>query len=48
MARSARKKSSPDKAEPDVLVVNGHDIKVVSAKTPAELPCGLLLGVQVS
>ena len=32
------KKSSPDKAEPDVLVVNGHDIKVVSAKTPAELP----------
>lgn len=32
------KKSSPDKAEDDVLVVNGHDIKVVSAKTPAELP----------
>ena len=32
------KKSSPDKAEDDVLVVNGHEIKVVSAKTPAELP----------
>ena len=40
------KKSSPDKAEPDVLVVNGHDIKVVSAKTPAELPWAAL-GVQV-
>src|SRR5512138_3825846 len=34
----ASKKSAPDKAEDDVLVVNGHDIKVVSAKTPAELP----------
>ena len=32
------KKSSPDKAEDDVLVVNGQDIHVVSAKTPAELP----------
>lgn len=32
------KKSSPDKAEDDVLVVNGHDIHVVSAKSPAELP----------
>jgi len=32
------KKSSPDKAEDDVLVVNGKEIKVVSAKTPAELP----------
>ena len=32
------KKSSPDKAEDDVLVVNGKDIYVVSAKTPAELP----------
>ncbi|MDX2186314.1 MAG: type I glyceraldehyde-3-phosphate dehydrogenase [Opitutaceae bacterium] len=40
------KKSSPDKAEDDVLIVNGHDIKVVSAKTPAELPWGAL-GVQV-
>jgi glyceraldehyde 3-phosphate dehydrogenase len=40
------RKSSPDKAEDDVLVVNGHDIKVVSAKTPAELPWGAL-GVQV-
>ncbi|MDX1948428.1 MAG: type I glyceraldehyde-3-phosphate dehydrogenase [Pirellulaceae bacterium] len=32
------KKSSPSVAEDDVLVVNGHEIKVVSAKTPAELP----------
>jgi glyceraldehyde 3-phosphate dehydrogenase len=34
----ASKKSAPDKPEDDVLVVNGHEIKVVSAKTPAELP----------
>jgi glyceraldehyde 3-phosphate dehydrogenase len=40
------KKSSPDKAEDDVLVVNGHDILVVSAKSPAELPWGKL-GVQL-
>jgi glyceraldehyde 3-phosphate dehydrogenase len=40
------KKSSPDKAEDDVLVVNGKDILVVSAKTPAELPWGKL-GVQL-
>src|ERR1043166_8655693 len=32
------KKSSPDKAEDDVLVVNGAEMKVVSARTPAELP----------
>jgi len=32
------KKSSADKAEDDVLVVNGQDIRVVSARTPAELP----------
>src|SRR3954467_10764387 len=32
------KKSSADKAEDDVLVVNGKDILVVSAKSPAELP----------
>src|SRR5438445_2451802 len=32
------KKSSTDKTEDDVLIVNGMDIKVVSAKTPAELP----------
>ncbi|MCO5052177.1 MAG: type I glyceraldehyde-3-phosphate dehydrogenase [Verrucomicrobiae bacterium] len=32
------KKSSPDKAEADVLVVNGKEIKVVSARSPAELP----------
>ncbi|MDB6094162.1 MAG: glyceraldehyde-3-phosphate dehydrogenase [Verrucomicrobia bacterium] len=40
------KKSSADKAEDDVLVVNGYEIKVVSAKTPAELPWAAL-GVQV-
>src|SRR3954452_14568510 len=40
------KKSSPEKADDDVLVVNGHDIKVVSAKSPAELPWGAL-GVQL-
>ena len=32
------KKSAADKAEDDVLVVNGKEIAVVSAKTPAELP----------
>ncbi len=32
------KKSSPDKAEDDVLVVNGVDIVVVSAKDPSGLP----------
>jgi glyceraldehyde 3-phosphate dehydrogenase len=32
------KKSSPDKADDDVLVINGKDILVVSAKSPAELP----------
>jgi len=32
------KKSAPDKAEDDVLVVDGQEIKVVSAKSPAELP----------
>jgi glyceraldehyde 3-phosphate dehydrogenase len=42
----ASKKSAPDKAEDDVLVVNGKDIVVVSAKTPAELPWAKL-GVQI-
>jgi len=32
------KKSAPDKPEDDVLVVNGKDIRVVSAKSPADLP----------
>src|SRR3954447_1383275 len=32
------KQSSPDKAEDDVLVVDGKEVKVVSAKSPAELP----------
>ena len=32
------KKSAPDQAEDDVLVVNGREIHVVSARSPAELP----------
>jgi glyceraldehyde 3-phosphate dehydrogenase len=40
------KKSSPDKADDDILIVNGKDILVVSAKTPAELPWAKL-GVQL-
>jgi glyceraldehyde 3-phosphate dehydrogenase len=32
------KKSSADKAEDDVLVVNGDEMQVVSANSPAELP----------
>ncbi|MBI5767149.1 MAG: type I glyceraldehyde-3-phosphate dehydrogenase [Verrucomicrobia bacterium] len=40
------KKSAPEKAEDDVLIVNGKEILVVSAKTPAELPWGKL-GVQL-
>ncbi|HHY86809.1 MAG TPA: type I glyceraldehyde-3-phosphate dehydrogenase [Verrucomicrobia bacterium] len=40
------KKSSPDKPEDDVLVVNGKEIQVVSAKSPAELPWKAL-GVQL-
>ncbi|MEB2283324.1 MAG: type I glyceraldehyde-3-phosphate dehydrogenase [Polyangiaceae bacterium UTPRO1] len=40
------KKSAAAKTEDDVLVVNGHEIAVVSAKTPAELPWAKL-GVQI-
>ena len=40
------KKSSADKAEDDVLIVNGKEILVVSAKSPAELPWAKL-GVQL-
>src|SRR3989441_2579268 len=40
------KKSSADKSEDDVLVVNGKEMKVVSAKSPAELPWKQL-GVEV-
>ena len=40
------KKSDASKAEDDVLVVNGRDILVVSAKTPAELPWKAM-GVEV-
>ncbi|HOM76894.1 MAG TPA: glyceraldehyde 3-phosphate dehydrogenase NAD-binding domain-containing protein, partial [Anaerohalosphaeraceae bacterium] len=40
------KKSAPDKADDDVLVVNGKEILVVSAKTPAELPWAKL-GVEI-
>jgi glyceraldehyde 3-phosphate dehydrogenase len=32
------KKSSPDLAEDDIIIVNGHEIKVVSARTPEGLP----------
>jgi glyceraldehyde 3-phosphate dehydrogenase len=32
------RKSAADKADDDILVVNGHDIKVVSAKEPSALP----------
>src|SRR5260221_9332532 len=32
------KKSAPDKTEDDVLIVNGNDILVVSAKDPSGLP----------
>jgi glyceraldehyde 3-phosphate dehydrogenase len=42
----ASKKSSADKTDADVLVVNGKEMKVVSAKTPAELPWKAL-GVDV-
>jgi glyceraldehyde 3-phosphate dehydrogenase (phosphorylating) len=34
----ASRKSAADKSEDDVLVIDGKDIRVVSAKTPAELP----------
>ena len=40
------KKSSADKAEDDVIVVNGKDVLVVSAKTPADLPWAAL-GVEL-
>src|ERR1041384_137570 len=40
------KKSAADKLEDDVLVVNGAEIKVVSAKSPAEWPWKAL-GVDV-
>ena len=40
------KKSSPDKEADDVIVVNGKDIAVVSAKTPADLPWAKL-GVEL-
>ncbi len=34
----ASKKSSPDKPDDDILVVNGAEIRVVSAKDPSGLP----------
>src|SRR5215471_18960781 len=40
------KKSNPSAADDDVLVVNGKEIKVVSAKSPAELPWKQL-GVEI-
>jgi glyceraldehyde 3-phosphate dehydrogenase len=40
------KKSAPDKPDDDLLLVDGKEIKVVSAKSPAELPWAAL-GVQL-
>jgi len=40
------KKSAADKPDDDVLIVDGKEIKVVSAKSPAELPWAAL-GVQL-
>jgi glyceraldehyde 3-phosphate dehydrogenase len=40
------KKSSPDLADDDIIVVNGHEIRVVSARTPDGLPWKEL-GVEV-
>ena len=40
------KKSAPEKTEDDVLIVDGKEIQVVSARTPAELPWKAL-GVDV-
>ncbi len=40
------KKSAPDKADDDILLVDGKEIRVVSAKTPADLPWKAL-GVQL-
>jgi glyceraldehyde 3-phosphate dehydrogenase len=40
------KKSTPDKPEDDVLIVDGHEILVVSAKDPSNLPWREL-GVQL-
>ncbi|HEY3763149.1 MAG TPA: type I glyceraldehyde-3-phosphate dehydrogenase [Verrucomicrobiae bacterium] len=40
------KKSAADKTDDDILIVNGKEIKVVSARTPAELPWKAL-GVEV-
>ena len=45
-AKVETKKSAPDKADDDVLVVDGKDILVVSAKSPAELPWAKL-GVDI-
>src|SRR6266705_6045663 len=40
------KKSAPDRLEDDVLIVNGQEIQVVSAKDPSNLPWKAL-GVEV-
>src|ERR1700722_14213376 len=39
------RKSTPEKEEPDILIVNGRDIQVVSAKDPSGLPW-MQLGVE--
>jgi len=40
------KKSAPDQAEDDVLIVNGQELQVVSAKDPSQLPWKAM-GVEV-
>jgi glyceraldehyde 3-phosphate dehydrogenase len=38
MAKSMAAGKKAEDADPDILIVNGREIRVVSAKTPAELP----------
>ncbi|MFM1768935.1 MAG: type glyceraldehyde-3-phosphate dehydrogenase [Verrucomicrobiota bacterium] len=38
LAKAKAAGKGPEEADPDILVVNGRDIRVVSAKSPAELP----------
>lgn len=45
-AQIGSEKSSADKTDDDVLVVNGRKMQVVSAKTPAELPWAKM-GVEI-
>src|SRR5436190_12267414 len=38
IARAKAEGKKPEDAEPDILIVNGQEIRVVSAKSPADLP----------